>query len=426
MRALSLARYLPENGVRVDVLTARNAPAVVRDDGLLAQLPASVTVHRTWTLDLPFALRKGMKKLLSRERPRSTQATKTTAKTSDTAATNPLRQAVANLLLPDPQIGWLPFASRAAARLVRERQINAVIITVPPFSSVKLAEGLRKKFPKLTILLDFRDEWLNTTLNLVSLNANARARAVAWQTERAAVRAATAVVAVTDAARDAIHARYPAETAEKFVRISNGFDGPLPSLALQAVADPRPAGTPVKLTYLGSIYGSTDPATFVQAVLGLPDELRTRLRVRFIGHFENPAYRDTVLQLGSTVELIGFLPQADALRLLDETDYVLLISHDPVNVSAKFYDYLRSGKPVLAAVHPGGDVRRRLKETRAGAWADVSDAAAIREMLARVIQHGLADFDPDYDAIARYHRKPLAAQYAGLLTALTASQESRP
>ncbi len=433
MRALSLARYLPENGIRVDVLTARNAPAVIRDEGLLAQLPPSVTVHRTWTLDLPFGLRKGIKKLLSRDRANSTKATKATTATTATKETtpagrpNPIRALVANLLLPDPQIGWLPFASRAAARIVRERQIDAVIITVPPFSSVKLAAGLRRKFPEQTILLDFRDEWLNTTLQLVSLNANSRARAVAERTEREAVAAATAIVGVTDAARDAIHARYPTQSPEKFVSISNGFDGALPSLSLQAGASSRPPGASVTLTYLGSIYGSTEPTTFVEAVLGLPDDLRGRLRVRFIGHFEKPAYRDTVLRLGSTAELTAFLPQAQALQILNETDYVLLISHDPVNVSAKFYDYLRSGKPILAAVHPQGDVRCRMEETRAGEWADVSDVAAIRAMLVHALKHGPADFSPDYDAVARYHRKPLAAQYATLLNTLhAATPEFRP
>ncbi len=425
MRALSLARYLPDSGIRVDVLTARNAPAVVRDEGLLEHLQSAVTVHRTWTLDLPFALRKAVKKLLNRDRPgsRPTEA----ARASVAPRSNPLRAVIANLLLPDPQIGWLPFAIRAAARIVRERQIDAVIITVPPFSSVKLAAGVRKKFPKLPVVLDFRDEWLNTTLRLVSLNANSRARAVAERTEREAVTAATAVVAVTGAALNAMRARYPGQLSEKFVSISNGFDGALPSLALQAAADPRPPDAPVMLTYLGSIYGSTEPTNFVEAVLGLPQALRARLRVRFIGHFERPAYRDTVLRLGSTVELIGFLPQAEALHMLDATDYVLLISHDPVNVSAKFYDYLRSNKPILAAVHPGGDVRQRLEETRAGQWADVRDVQAIRAMLAHAIEHGPADFNPDYEAIAHFHREPLAAQYAALLTTLhAAASESRP
>lgn len=416
LRALSLAKYLPESDVRVDVLTARNAPAVVRDEGLLRQVPASVTVHRTWTLDLPFALRKGIRKLLSREK----SATPAPAATANAAPkkVNALKNFVANLLLPDPQIGWLPFAGRAAARIVRKRQIDAVIITVPPFSSIMLAKQLRKQFPKLTIVLDFRDEWLNTTLQLVSLNANSKARLVAERTEREAVAAATAVVAVTEAARDVIRGRYPGQAAQKFVSISNGYDGAPPTaIALRAKAET------VTLTYLGSVYGSTEPSSFVEAVLGLPAELRARLRIRFVGHCEKAAYRDTLLRIGDTVTVSGFLPQAEALRLLDATDYVLLLSHDPVNVSAKFYDYLRSARPILAAVHPNGDVQRRLEETRGGRWADIADIDAIRAMLVAAIEQPAGEtFQPDLAAIARYHRKPLAAQYAALLESLVTAR----
>ncbi len=412
LRALSLAKYLPENGVRIDVLTARNAPAVVRDEGLLAQLPASVTVHRTWTLDLPFALRKGIKKLLARRE----GAKEPDASAAEPGKPNPLKTFVANLLLPDPQIGWLPFAGRAAARIVRQRAIDAVIITVPPFSSVMLAKQLRRQFPSLKIVLDFRDEWLNTTLQLVSLNSNPKARLVAERTEREAVEAASAVVAVTEAARNTISARYTGQPAGKFVSISNGYDGAVPTAA---VTTPRAEGAPVTLTYLGSVYGSTEPSSFVEAVLGLPIHLRERLCIRFVGHFEKPVYRDTLLRLGDTVEVRGFMPQAEALRLLDATDYVLLLSHDPVNVSAKFYDYLRSAKPILAAVHPDGDVRRRLEETRGGQWADIADVNAVRTMLVAAIEQPPAThFVPDLDAIARYHRRPLAKQYAALLQGL--------
>lgn len=434
LRALSLAKYLPDNDIRVDVLTARNAPAVVRDAGLLRQVPADVTVHRTWTLDLPFALRKGIKRLLNRNSSTSTANTPTNSpdKAAATApekpaaaAGNPLKRWIADLLLPDPQVGWLPFAGPAAERIVRQRNIDAVIITVPPFSSVLLAKRLRQRFPHLTIVLDFRDEWLDTTLHLVSLNSNPRARLMAERTEREAVEAASAVVAVTEAARDAIRARYPAQAPAKFVCISNGYDGKPPSAVpmLQAKA----AGAPVTLTYLGSVYGSTEPSTFVEAVLALPPELRARLRVRFVGHFERPAYQETLLQLGSTVEITGFLPQAQALQMLDETDYVLLLSHDPVNVSAKFYDYLRAAKPMLAAVHPAGDVRRRLLETRAGRSADIASPEAIRAMLAQAItQPPGAWFHPDLDAIRRYHREPLTRQYAALLRELAVPPVTQP
>ncbi len=63
-----------------------------------------------------------------------------------------------------------------------------MLITVPPFSTVRLATKLRRVFPALPIVVDFRDEWLATTIDLVSFNNNQKARDVAHRTEAEAVR----------------------------------------------------------------------------------------------------------------------------------------------------------------------------------------------------------------------------------------------
>ena len=433
LRALSFAKYLPENGVRVDVLTARNAPAVGKDMSLLKQVPTGVTVHRTWTLDLPFALRKGVKKLLSgrggtrsgTSTPSSTPATapKVAATKPSRETGNPLKRIVANLLLPDPQVGWLPFAFPAARRIIRRRKIDVVLITVPPFSTVALATRLRRVFPSLPIVVDFRDEWLTTTINLVSFNKNERARAIAYKAEAEAVRDATAVVAVTEAARREISDRYPAEDPGKFLCVPNGFDT---TPAVRPPAAPVGPDRKVTLTYIGSVYGSTDPATFIQAVLGLPTSVRDRLHIRYIGHIETAAYREALQSLGANIELKGFVPQAEALRAIEDTTYLLLITHDRINVAAKFYDYLGGGKPILAAIHPDGDVRRLLEETRAGKWADVGNVPAIQRMITEAVtQAELGQTaQPDLDRIASYHRRALALRYAALLSGLVAGQET--
>ena len=414
LRALSLAKYLPENGIQLDVLTARNAPSVGRDLSLLEQVPASVTVHRTWTLDLPFTLRKAVKSLIGGAGRPSAPTAIASAPPTGRSLKQRLRALIANLLLPDPQIGWLPFALPAASRLVRRRSIDAVVITVPPFSTALLVARLRKRFPALPIVLDFRDEWLSTTLDLVSFNNNQHARAVAQRAEAEAVHAATSVVAVTEAARRELLGRYPGQNPAKFVCIPNGFDTALP---LPTPDSPTPHPERIVLTYIGSVYNSTDPTCFVDAVLSLPEELRRRLHIRYIGHVETPVLRASLLRLGDTLELQGFVPQAEALRAIHSTDYLLLITHDRINVAAKFYDYLGGGKPIVAAVHPEGDVRRLLEETAAGIWADVSSPDAIRAMLLKLLaEDGPASFPtPNSDRIASYHRRPLAARYAALL-----------
>ena len=129
-------------------------------------------------------------------------------------------------------------------------------------------------------------------------------------------------------------------------------------------------------------------------------------------------YREALMSLGETIELKGFIPQAEALLAIQDTTYLLLITHDRINVAAKFYDYLGGGKPILGAVHPDGDVRRLLEETGAGWWADVDDVEAIQRVLMEAVERQATlgeTFRPDRERIAAYHRRSLAQRYAALL-----------
>ena len=201
-------------------------------------------------------------------------------------------------------------------------------------------ERLRKEFPDLPIVIDFRDEWLVTAFDLVSFlfSRSERARRIAQDAEARAVKNATAVVAVTEAARRVIRSRYPQEPEGKFQLVPNGFDATKLRRSTSA-PEPRSDGK-IIVTHVGTIYASTEPATLVEALESLPPELRSRFKLRFIGHIEEPRFREALLRLGDMVELKGFMPQREALAAMNETDYVLLINHDPLNVGGKFYDYV--------------------------------------------------------------------------------------
>jgi hypothetical protein len=381
------------------------------DPTLLKEIPSEVIVHRTLALDLPFGIKKQIKKLAGGRKPLKDSSAATPA-----AKPNFLKRVLQNLLLPDPQVTWLPVLTRAARRVVKERNIELILITVPPFSCVLLVEKMRKVFPGLAIVVDFRDEWLSTAIDLVGFGRTDRTFEAARNMEASAVAKATAVVAVTEASRRQIRARYPQAPDSKFHLIPNGFDatslhhsGPL--------LKPRPDGK-IVVTHIGTIYAATEPTALVQAVQSLPPELKSRFKLSFIGHIEEPRFREALLQLGDMVELKGFLPQREALATMDQTDYVLLINHDHLNVSGKFYDYVGAGKPILGCVHPEGETRRLFDELQAGWWAAHYDVEGIRQLFVDAAARGDSlhrEFQPNTVKIAQYERRVLARRYAALL-----------
>jgi glycosyltransferase involved in cell wall biosynthesis len=285
---------------------------------------------------------------------------------------------------------------------------------------VLLVARLRKQFPQLRIIIDFRDEWLSSTIDLVSFSRTDRARLMAQASEAEAVANADAVVAVTEAARRQIRARYPNEPEAKFQIVSNGYDAS--TLAPAAASLER--RNKVVVTYVGTIYGSTNPLPLVEALRSLPDEARSRLQLIFIGHIEEQRFREALLELGSMVELRGFAPQKEALSLLSQSDYALLISHDALNVSAKLYDYVGAQKPILAVINPAGACRDLIEKFNAGWWAPSNDVPAIAELFTEAVARAgtlTTAFRPNSTAIARYERRALAAEYAELIHSLAAA-----
>jgi glycosyltransferase involved in cell wall biosynthesis len=273
-------------------------------------------------------------------------------------------------------------------------------------------------------VLDFRDEWLTTTIDLVSFSNDERARRIAHRVEASAIYAATQVVTVTKAARRVIQSRYPSELAEKFEVIPNGFD-PAPQ-AVPGLAEAKPIGK-ILITFVGTLYRSTDPAPVIEALRALPARVQEQLLLRFIGYIEDPAYREALLSIRSSVELQDFVPHNQALEAIQQSDYVLLITHDRINVPAKFYDYIGSGRPILAAVQSDSEVRELLEELRAGWWADIKDVEQIRRLFASAVQRGRTlslDYLPDGKRIAGFQRQSLSLKYAALLRRTAAQGHS--
>ena len=163
-RALSLARYLPELGWDVDVLTARYPSVPTPDESHLKLVPDSVHVTRTFTPDFPHAWKQALWRLAkggSSGKPAAGRNDSGTGRKDGGGAGAILRSFGNRIFNPDSEVGWVPFAIRSARKIVRSRNIHAVLVTAPPFSSLLIGPRLKAEFPHLRLISDFRDEWLS-------------------------------------------------------------------------------------------------------------------------------------------------------------------------------------------------------------------------------------------------------------------------
>ena len=415
MRALSLAKYLPASGFHVHVLSARNPVVPVLDHGLLHHLPPSVRLHRALTPELPFRFRKRLWELVAGRKPASGREEAPPAPPWKSR----LAEAARRVFCPDPQVVWTPFAIRAARRIIRRHAIDAVLVTAPPFSVFLIGNALKRSFPQIKLISDFRDEWLRFYLTDFDFLRSEAIRRRAEKIEKETVALSDLVVAVTESSLREIRSRYPSEPDSKFALIHNGYD-PDALRPLFSRPQPRPPAPPrekVIITHIGTAYRTASPAWYFQALDGLPPEIRDRIETRFIGRVSETEER-LLASRGPSVRLLGFLPQAEALRHIADTDYLLLTMTNEFSLPGKLFEYLASGKPIIALSPAHGEVARLIAETNAGWCVPHDHPEAVRQVLAQAVRHaaeGAIPFQTRRDVVSCYERPRLVAEYARLI-----------
>jgi len=417
-RMVALTQYLPRDRCEVGVLTTWNGAYPVSDPKLLERIPPDVKLYRAFTPELPYGFRRQLWERLN-GRPGSPGTPEKNelvpGRNVLTRARTALRDSIRRALLPDPQVVWRPFAERMAAKLIEEEGYDTVLVTAPPFSSFCIGNALKQRFPHLTLVSDFRDDWFGFYLNGVDSMASEEKRRNAVEIERETVERSDLVVAVTDATRDDIRARYPQQPDSKFQVIPNGYDpASMPRVPLAPGRSDR-----MVITYVGTVYKPCSPRYFLDALDQVPEEIRSRIEVRFVGRVideEKPFLENRKAKL----ILTGFVAQEEALRNMADSDYLLLVIDDPQTLSGKLFEYLATGKPILALTPPDSESARLVRKVRSGEICPPRDLEAIRQMVVEAYRRFVAgqhQVTPEWEQIRGFERPRLAARYLALMAA---------
>lgn len=398
-RAISYARNLPRHGFETHIVAPRNPATPLHDPELVKQIPPETTVHRVFNPELPYVFRDRIWKGL-----RPARIQQFTGKRSNNPLKRAATEAIQRVLMPDPQRLWAPFALRKAAQIIEEHDIRTVLLNTPPFSLMRVGVELKKRFPHIKLIMEVRDDWLGFyLLHFDSAVAPWKASMV-QRMERAGMTAADYVVAVNEPQAALMRDRYPELPPEKFLSVPNGY---APEQFVDFKPRPRPDGPRMVLGYLGSVYANPiyNPSCFFEAADGLPDEALRNIELRLIGRV---AIEAAPLLEGRRLAIrnLGFLPQREAVRQLEECHYLLHLANEKTHHGAKLLDYLATGLPILACTPKDGEVARVLRQTGAGCTAEANDAADIRRMLLaayrRLEEAGSQRIEPKWEIIESY------------------------
>jgi glycosyltransferase involved in cell wall biosynthesis len=349
-RTLRFARYLPEFGWSPIVLTANVRAYDQTSDDQMGDVPEDVEVIRApaWDTSRHFAV----------------------------AGRYP-----AFLALPDRWMSWAWGAKWVARRVLSRFSPDVIWSTYPIATAHQIGASMARR-SGLPWIADFRDPMAQP-----GYPEDPRRWKAFDRIERRAASTASLCTFTTPGAARIYGERYP-ERAGSMRVIENGYDE-------ETFADTAGATSgainPGRLTLLhsGVVYPSErDPTQLLQALAQLKQR-SAQLYERLVVRFRAPVHDDLLRQLAARFqveEAIEILPPVGYREALEEmlrADGLLILQASNCNeqVPAKFYEYLRAGRPMLVLTDPAGDTAGVARSASITSIAGLDDVAAIVDLV---------------------------------------------
>lgn len=353
-RAAKFVKYLPEFGWEPIVLTSENPSVPVFDESLLGDIPPEASIFRTRTLEPSY----GVKESLGQEAPSGSRL--------KTKAFSCFRSLVKSVLLPDLQVLWWPHTAWTMFKLLKEKNIDVVFATAPPFSVLVLATFVGR-LRKVPVVIDFRDEWVFARETLEQSAKGWWPKFVDYWMERLVVRHSSCFIAATQSYVDSICGRHPEKKGCKGKAITNGFDED----DFNGIYRSRIPDGNFRITYVGTLWRATSLLPFIRAVevilsrnQGLHERLEIQIYGRVVGDELNHIKR---LDGKCNLSVCGYINHSDVLQEMVNSDLLLLTLSDLPGanriIPGKTFEYIASSRPIFAII-PNGETANIVREVQ--------------------------------------------------------------
>ena len=400
-RLVGLCGHAAACGWSTTVVTLRPRGGAPLDQTLLARVPESVRVIRTWAPDLPALAARLMRSGASdgKAAAESSGPVATAVLTEGSSPGLPARPGAIKrfaqwlswwMYVPDSRSTWLPSGVWAGLRAQRPE----VIFSSAPMWTSHLVAAVLSKALRVPWVADFRDPWCGSTWRSLPGGLHT---AVDQAMERGVVNRAARITCAWDGIRQLLADRYPARAAH-MTTILNGFEpGEIDPVEVERTDAAR-----CVLIHAGNLYGPRSPVSLLTGLRHLRRERpaeAARLLVALVGGGAwNGRPLVSLAEEHGVADLVRVVPPTAhrrAVALLKGADVAILLGQSGhqglAPVPAKVYEYVGAGKPVLS-IGSGDEAVDILRRGGCPVWTadDTEDscAASLGEIAAA---HGRGD-----------------------------------
>jgi glycosyltransferase involved in cell wall biosynthesis len=398
---LKIMKHLPGYDWEPIVLTADEDTFSQKDESLLKEVDPRLKVFTAHAME-PFRI---YRRLLGKEKNSPLTASETIS-TANRGVRHRLSVWIRmNLFIPDARIGWYWNAVRRGKEILQSEKISAIVSIGPPHTTLLVGKTLSKcsGVPHIPV---FIDPWVDISY-YQGFKRSKATLALDRRFERSVIEQAAQVVFVTETMKKDYIRQYPFLQNKSQV-LYWGYDED----AFQSYKPEITRGQEI-LLHAGNMYDHQNPKNLWKTLRKENDNGRN-LKLVFVGTV-GPEIRQSLSEAGllDKTEFKGFLPYKEMIDELSRASYLLVCASEQRHVPGKLFEYLRSGKPILAFGDGNEEVQKILEETKAGMIVPLaSDGEEFFQQQ--------RSFKTDLNSAQKFDRKEISGGLAKILRGLSA------
>jgi len=372
-RWLKFAKYLPEFGWKPIIYTPENPSYPLLDESLMKDVPENIEIVKTKIWE-PYQLAEKLNKSNKKFKAGQFDVGKNQSWKSKLSI-----WVRGNFFIPDARVFWIKPSVKFLEHYLKENKIDVVVTSGPPHSLHLIGLNLKKKFPTLKWIADFRDPWTEISyykhLRLTKSSDKKHRQLESDVFKNADITLATSYTDAENFRRNGANA----------VCITNGFDE---SDASEKTNKSIRSGK-FTLSYIGVLEQLRNPENLwktLDSLVKTNNDFAESFSLKFAGRIDDKILNSIESSsLKNHILNLGYLSHDKAIDEMAKSS-ILLITNFPNESSkgiipGKIFEYLATGKQIISFGPNDADVSKILDETKAGKHFDYNDSEVIKKFI---------------------------------------------